>query len=99
MQMNNVERVRETIESLALAPASERLFRNATEVSEDISELKVGKAPGPNGVPNTTLTNLPWKALTFISKAFNGVLKGQHYPVVWKHARVISLLKPASIVL
>ena len=86
------------MESFALAPASERPFlTNPTEVFKDITELKVGKAPGPNGVPNRALRNLPRKAVTFLTKVFNGVPKWQHYPAVWKHACVISLLKPGKV--
>ena len=72
MQMDHVERVREAMESFALAPASEPLLTNPTEVFKAIAELKVGKAPGPNGVPNRTLKNLPRKAVTFLTKVFNG---------------------------
>ena len=45
-------------------------------------------------MPNRALRNLPRKAVTFLTKVFNGVLKWQYYLVVWKHACVISLLKP-----
>ena len=79
------------MESFALAPASELLLTNPTEVSKAIAELNVVKTLCPNGVPYRTLKNLPWKAVTFLTKVFNGVLKWQHYPAVWKHARVISL--------
>ena len=51
------------MESFALAPASEPLLTNPTDVSKAIAELKVGKAPGPR------------KAVTFLTKVFNGVLK------------------------
>ena len=49
MQMDHVGRVREAMESFALAPVSEPLLTNPTEVSKAIAEVKVGKAPGPNG--------------------------------------------------
>ena len=96
MQLDHVERVREAMESFSLAPASECLVTNPTEVSKAIAELKVGKAPGPNVVPNKALRNLARKAVTFLTKVFNGVLKWQHCPAVWKHARVISLFKPGK---
>ena len=48
--MGNVERVREVMESFALAPASEPFLTNPTQVSKVIAVLKVGKAPGTNGV-------------------------------------------------
>ena len=68
------------MESFALAPASEPLLTNPTAVSKAIAELKVGKTTGPNGVPNRALKNLLRKAVTFLTKVFNGVLKWQHYP-------------------
>jgi hypothetical protein len=46
MQMDHVERVREVMESFALAPASEPLLTNPTKVSKAIAEIKAGKAPG-----------------------------------------------------
>ena len=75
MQMDHFERVREAMESSALAPESELLLTNPTEVSKAIAEPKVGKAPGPNGVPKRALRNRPRKAVTFLTKVFNGVLK------------------------
>jgi hypothetical protein len=75
MQMDHVEQVREAMESFSLAPASECLVTNPTEVSKAIAELKVGKAPGPNGILNRALRHLPRKAVTFLTKVFNGVQK------------------------
>ena len=46
MQTDHVKRVREAMESFALAPASERLLTNPTEISKAITELKAGKASG-----------------------------------------------------
>ena len=92
----HVKRDREAMESFASAPTSELLLTNPTEVSKAIAEVKVGKAPGPNGVSNRALRNLPQKSVIFLTKVFNAVLKWQHYPAVWKHARMISLLKPGK---
>ena len=66
MQVDNVERVKEAMELFALALVSEPLLTKPTEVSK--AELKVGKAPGPNGVLNRALRNLPQKAVTFLTK-------------------------------
>jgi hypothetical protein len=67
-----------------------------SEVQEVIKGLKVGKAPGPNGVPNRALRHLPKRAITFIMKLFNAVLCRQYFPPSWKHACVISILKPGK---
>ena len=40
-------------------PASEPKLTNPDEVHEAIRGLKVGKAPGPNGVPQIALKHLP----------------------------------------
>ena len=91
-----VETVREFMQSFALSPTSEPQLTTLAEVSKAVRELKVGKAPGPNGVPNTALRHLPDRALTFLTVVFNAVLRLQYYPSVWKHARVISILKPGK---
>ena len=61
-----------------------------------VRELKVHKAPGPNGVPNTTKRHLPDRALTFLTVVFNAVLMLQEPITLWKHASVISILKPGK---
>ena len=96
MQMDHVERVREATESFALAPASEPLLTNPTEVSKATAELKVDKSPCLNGVPYRAVRIFPRKAVTFLTKVFNAVLKWQHYPAALKHARVISRLEPGN---
>jgi hypothetical protein len=75
MQMDHVERVREGMGSFSLAPLSEHLLINPTEFSKAIDELKVCKVSGPSGVPNRALRNLPWKAVSFLTNVFDGVLK------------------------
>jgi hypothetical protein len=78
------------------APASEPILNRPSEVQETIKGLKAGKAPGPNGVPNRAMRHLPKRAITFITKLFNAVLRRQYFPPAWKHTRVISILKPSS---
>jgi len=57
---------------------------------------KVSKAPGPNGIPNRALKHLPQRAVSFLAEIVNAVLRAYHFPTVWKHARVISVLKPGK---
>jgi hypothetical protein len=78
------------------APASEPTLTTATEVLKAIKGLKAGKAPGPNGIPNMVLRHLPKRAITFLMKVFNAVLRKQYFPPVWKHARVLPILKPGK---
>jgi hypothetical protein len=75
------------------APASEPTLTTPSEVIKAIKRLKVGKAPGPNGIPSRVLRHLPKRAITFLTKVFNAVLRRQYFPPVWKHARVLPILK------
>jgi hypothetical protein len=40
------------------------------------------------------LKHLPQRAISLLFWIFNVVLCSHHFPTVWKHARVISILKP-----
>jgi hypothetical protein len=71
------------------APASEPPLTTPSEVIKNIKGLKVSKAPGPNGTPNRVLRHLPKRAVTFLTKVFNAVLRRQYFPPVWKHASVL----------
>jgi hypothetical protein len=64
------------------------------EVQDDIRGVKVCKAPGPNGLPNRVLKHLPQRAVSLLVALFNAALLAQYFPTVWKHTRVISILKP-----
>jgi hypothetical protein len=63
---------------------------------EAIRGLKVGKAPGPNGIPNRAMKHLPMRAVLLLVQIFNAVLRTHHFPPAWKHARVIYILKPGK---
>jgi len=56
----------------------------------------VGKVPGPNGVPNRALKHFTMRAVLLLVKIFNVILCTHHFPPAWKHARVISILKPGK---
>ena len=58
--------------------------------------LKVNKAPSPNGIPNRALKYLAQRVVSHMVQIFNSVLLTHHFPSVWKHARVISVLKPGK---
>jgi hypothetical protein len=69
---------------------------NPDEVQETIRGLKVSNAPGPNGIQNRALKHLPQRAVSFLVLIFNAILLTHHFRSVWKHARVISILKPGK---
>jgi len=77
-------------------PPSEPKLTNSDEVLEAIRGLKVGKAPGPNGIPNRALKHLPQRAVSLLVRIFNAILLTHHFPSFWKHARVTSMLKPGK---
>jgi hypothetical protein len=75
------------------APASEPTLTTHSEV---IKGIKVGKAPVPNSIPKRVLRHLSKRAITFLTKVFNAVLRNQYFPPVWKHAHVLPILKPGN---
>jgi hypothetical protein len=79
-----------------MAPAGEPKLTDPEEVQEAIRGLKVSKAPGPNGIPNRVLKHLPRRAVSLLVLIFNAILLTHHFPTAWKHARVISILKPGK---
>ena len=89
-----IEKVNEAMRAYSSAPTSEPKLTNPTEVQDAIRGLKVGKAPGPDGIPNRALKHLPLCAVSLLVLLFNAIFRTQHYPVVWKHASVFSVLKP-----
>jgi hypothetical protein len=78
------------------APTSEPKLTSPSEVLQAIKGLRVSKAKGPNGIPNRVLKHLPNRAITFLTKVFNAVLCRHYFPPPWKHARVVSIMKPGK---
>jgi hypothetical protein len=91
-----IEKVDVVLESYFQTPASEPHLTNPDEVQAALRGLKPAKAPGPNGIPNRALKHLPMRAVLLLVHIFNAVLRTHHYPTGWKHARVISILKPGK---
>jgi hypothetical protein len=77
------------------APASEPKLTSPSEVLES-KGIKAGKAPGPNVVPYRALKHLPKRTINFLTELFNAVLQRLYIPSAWKHARVVSILKPGK---
>jgi hypothetical protein len=80
----------------SFASASEPKLTNPVEVQEAIRGLKVGKAPGPDGVPNRVLKHLPLRAMSLLVTLFSAILTIQYFPAEWKHLIVFSILKPGK---
>jgi hypothetical protein len=56
----------------------------------------VGKAQGPNDIPNRAVNHLPQRAISLLVTILNAALLAQFLPAVWKHDRIISILKPGK---
>jgi hypothetical protein len=91
-----IETVDVGLRSYFMTPASEPKLTNREEVQEAVRGLKVGKARGPNDIPNRALKHLPQRALSRLVLIFNAILLTHNFPTAWKHARVISILKPGK---
>jgi len=91
-----IELVDVALRSHLMSPASEPKLTNPEEVQEAIRGLKVSKAPGPNSIPNRALKHLPQRVVSLLVLIFNAILITHHFPTVWNHARVISILKPGK---
>jgi len=88
-----IDTVNVALRSYFLSSASEPQLTTPDEVHEAIRGLKISKAPGPNGIPNTALKHLPNRAFSLLARIFNALLRTHHFPQKWKHAQVISILK------
>jgi hypothetical protein len=83
-----IEMVHKAMRAYEYAPAREPKLTSPSEVQQAITDLKVGKAPVPNGIPNSVLRHLPKRAINFLTKVFKAVLRRQYFPSALKHARV-----------
>lgn len=63
------------------------------EVLEAINKTKPRKAPGPDGIQNILLKNLPKKAIVQIMYVINTCLKMSYFPIAWKKANVLAFPK------
>ena len=91
-----IEMVDVALRSYFLTTASEPKLTDPDKVEEVIRGFKASKALVPNGIPNRVLNRLPQRAVSLLDQIFNAVLLAHHFPTLWKHARVISILKPGK---
>ena len=91
-----IEIVDVALRSYFQTPASEPKLTNLDEVHEAISGLKVGKAPGPNGIQNRAMKHLSQRAVYFMVQIFNAIFLTRHFPSLWKNTRVTCILKPGT---
>ena len=66
------------------------------EVSSAIKSLKLGKAPGPDGIHNEFIKNCGTKLVHWLNEFLNICYRHIRIPKQWRHANVISILKPGK---
>lgn len=72
---------------------SEPKLTDPTKLQDAIHGLSVGKAWD---IPNRAMKHILQWVTSILVKIFNAVLHTQHFPLIWKHARVISIIKPGK---
>jgi hypothetical protein len=72
-----IEVVNEVMGAYLFAPASEPKLTDTPEVQDAIWGLKVGKAPGQNGIPNRALKHIPLCVVSLLVVLFNVILRMQ----------------------
>jgi hypothetical protein len=91
-----IERVDEDLRAYSYEPASEPMLTDPAEVQDAIRGLRISKAPGPDITPNRALKHLPQRVILLLVALFKAIFRTQYFPSAWKHARVISILKPGK---
>jgi hypothetical protein len=84
------------LRSYFMSPADEPKLTNPDEVQDVIRVLKVSKAPGPNAVSNRVLMHLTQRAVSLIVQILTRFSSLTTSRSMWKHIRVISILKPGK---
>jgi hypothetical protein len=74
-----IEVVNEAMREYAFAPTSESQLTNPMEVQDAIRGLKVGKAPGPDGIPNRALKHLSLSVVSLLVILFNAIFQIQYF--------------------
>ena len=83
-----------TVRNFLRAPTtSDKEFATASEVKKFVKRSKSNKAPGPDGITNEMLKNLPHIAIKFLSHIINIGLRLNYFPTPWKHANIITIPK------
>ena len=72
--------VDEVMRAYLFASASEPNLTDTPEVQDSIRGLKVGKAPGPNGIPSRALKRTPLRVVSLLVMLFNAILRMQYIP-------------------
>jgi hypothetical protein len=61
-----------------------------------VNSLKLRKACGIDGIPNECLRQLPRRRLVHLTHLINNCLWLSHFPMPWKDAKILTILKPGK---
>jgi hypothetical protein len=86
-------RIKAFLDAPCLPDPPLKLF-SPKEVKQEITHISSYKAPGYNLIVGEILKHLPRKALVLLTVIFNSILRLCYYPIQWKFALIIMILKP-----
>nr|AAB04627.1 reverse transcriptase [Chironomus tentans] len=100
LEQNNIQHTQEvnnTVkEALKQDNEDDPELTDVNEIVSIIRNLKNPKSPGLDDVNNILIKNLPPKGFEYLKFIINSCLKLNHFPKVWKHAKVIPIPKPGK---
>ena len=67
-----------------------------TEIIENIKSLKVGKATGPDLIPNEILKGVKNTLLEPIKQLFNDLIKSNNFPEQWMEGTIVTIFKKGN---
>lgn len=79
-----------------LPPEESPIPTDFTEVTEIIRMLKNPKCPGQDQISNKLIKKLPRRGINYLVAIINACLRTNYFPIVWKDAKVVPLLKPGK---
>ncbi|EYB82884.1 hypothetical protein Y032_0348g3176 [Ancylostoma ceylanicum] len=63
------------------------------EVRKAVKKMKVGKAPGPDGIPTEAWRSLGKLGLQWLTKFFNNITRSTKIPEAWKDSIIVPIFK------
>lgn len=66
------------------------------EMEDAIEKVKNGKAAGIDGIYPDMITHLGPKAIAWMAETMTDIMNKGTYPKIWKHAKIIAILKPGK---
>ncbi|EYC46334.1 hypothetical protein Y032_0401g787 [Ancylostoma ceylanicum] len=63
------------------------------EVRKAVKKMKVGKAPGPDGIPMEAWRSLGELGLQWLTKFFNNITRSAKIPEAWKDSIIVPIFK------